>query len=113
MPTATEGEGRLCQRPLARLARTGVSLTGDTRLANYRASWRNKSGALDVRYSTPKRGGQVHAADDVRIGACRRHSELPTRSPTVPANDITIELYDPRGALEAHGDTAPSPEQFV
>jgi hypothetical protein len=31
----------------------------------------------------------------------------------VPANDITIELYDPRGALEAHGDTAPSPEQFV
>src|SRR5690242_528335 len=32
---------------------------------------------------------------------------------TVPANDITIDLYDPSGALKAHGDTATSPEAIV
>ena len=29
---------------------------------------------------------------------------------TVSANDITLELYDPSGALKVHGDTATSPE---
>ena len=31
----------------------------------------------------------------------------------VAANDITLELYDPTGALKAHGDTATSPESVV
>ena len=31
----------------------------------------------------------------------------------VAANDITLELYDPSGALKAHGDTATSPEEVV
>ena len=31
----------------------------------------------------------------------------------VAANDITLELYDPSGALKAHGDTATSPESVV
>ncbi|HEX3687700.1 MAG TPA: hypothetical protein VHU60_08945 [Gaiellaceae bacterium] len=29
---------------------------------------------------------------------------------TIAANDITLELYDPSGALKVHGDTATSPE---
>jgi type 1 fimbria pilin len=29
---------------------------------------------------------------------------------TISANDITLELYDPSGALTVHGDTATSPE---
>ncbi len=32
---------------------------------------------------------------------------------TISANDITIDLYDPSGALKAHGDTATSPEEIV
>jgi extracellular elastinolytic metalloproteinase len=32
---------------------------------------------------------------------------------TVPANDITLDLYDPGGALKAHGDTATSPEEVL
>jgi hypothetical protein len=32
---------------------------------------------------------------------------------TVSANDITLDLYDPSGALKAHGDTATSPEEVV
>jgi hypothetical protein len=32
---------------------------------------------------------------------------------TVPANDITLDLYDPSGTLKAHGDTATSPEEIV
>jgi type 1 fimbria pilin len=31
----------------------------------------------------------------------------------VPANDITLELFDPSGAQKAHGDTATSPEEIV
>jgi len=31
----------------------------------------------------------------------------------VAANDITLDLYDPSGALKAHGDTATSPEEVV
>src|SRR5215208_7053783 len=31
----------------------------------------------------------------------------------VAANDITLELYDPTGALKAHGDTGTSPEAVV
>jgi hypothetical protein len=32
---------------------------------------------------------------------------------TIAANDITLELYDPSGALKAHGDTLTSPEEIV
>ena len=31
----------------------------------------------------------------------------------VSANDITLDLYDPAGALKAHGDSATSPEEVV
>ncbi|MGZ4281476.1 MAG: hypothetical protein ACXVQ4_05215 [Gaiellaceae bacterium] len=31
----------------------------------------------------------------------------------VPANDITLDLYDPSGALKDHGDTLTSPEEVV
>lgn len=33
-----------------------------------------------------------------------------SESPTVAANDTTIDLYDPNGTLKAHGDTLTSPE---
>jgi hypothetical protein len=32
---------------------------------------------------------------------------------TVAANDITLDLYDPGGALKSHGDTLTSPEEIV
>ncbi len=32
---------------------------------------------------------------------------------SVAANDITLDLYDPSGALKAHGDAATSPEEVV
>jgi hypothetical protein len=32
---------------------------------------------------------------------------------TVSANDITLDLYDPAGALKAHGDSATSPEEVL
>ncbi len=36
-----------------------------------------------------------------------------TESPTLAANDTTIDLYDPSGTLKAHGDTLTSPESLA
>ncbi len=55
---------------------------------------------------TPTDCGPLHpitvAAGDTTIVAAA--------AATVSANDITLELYDPSGALKVHGDTATSPE---
>ena len=55
---------------------------------------------------TPTACGPLHpiqvAAGDTTIVAAAGE--------TVSANDITLELYDPSGALKVHGDSATSPE---
>src|SRR5919201_3242857 len=58
---------------------------------------------------TPTACGPMHpitvAAGETTIDA--------VATATVAANDITLDLYDPSGALKAHGDTLTSPEEIV
>ena len=59
-----------------------------------------------------------HHTDDVWPAASdhrgrRRETIDAVAAMSVAANDITLDLYDPSGALKAHGDAATSPEEVL
>ncbi|MDX6506239.1 MAG: hypothetical protein QOG06_883 [Gaiellaceae bacterium] len=58
---------------------------------------------------TPTSCGPMHA---ITVAAGETTIDV-VAAETISANDITIDLYDPSGALKAHGDTATSPEEIV